>query len=66
MEEVFIFIYAKDGKIKALNINESKRLDSKLKDDGWKHTTTLNASTYIQYLHNECRNIIVEIKALSK
>ena len=66
MEQTFIFIYAKGHEIKVLNMYESKRLDSELKSDGWKHTSTLDACTYIQYLHNNCDNIRKEIKSLSK
>ena len=66
MEQTFIFIYAKKNEIKVLNIDESKRLDSELKSDGWKHTATLNPCTYIQHLHNNCDNIRKEIKSLSK
>ena len=66
MEQVFIFIYAKGYEIKVLNIEESKRLDAELKSDGWKHTQTLDACIFIQYLHNNCDNIRKEIKSLSK
>jgi hypothetical protein len=38
MEQIFVFIYAKGKEIKVLNIEESKRLDTELKFDGWKHT----------------------------
>ena len=66
MEQTFVFVYAKGYEIKVLNLGESKMLDAKLKSEGWKHTSTLNACTFIQYLHNDCDNITKEIKNLSK
>lgn len=66
MEQVFVFIYAKGYEIKVLNVEESKRLDSELKSEGWKHTATLDACTFIQYLHNDCDSIRKEVKNLSK
>ena len=68
MEQVFVFIYAKGKEIKVLNIEESKRLDVKLKSDGWKHTQTLDACVWIQYLHNNCKDVYLfnEVKSLSK
>ena len=68
MEQTFVFVYAKDGKIKALNIEESKRLQDELKKEGWVHTQTLDACVYIQYLHNDGENVdlIDEMKSLIK
>lgn len=68
MEQVFVFIYAKGKEIKALNIEESKRLNDELLKDDWKHTQTLDACCWIQYLHNNCEDVDVldEIKSLSK
>jgi hypothetical protein len=68
MEQVFVFIYAKGKEIKALNIEESKRLDSELKSNGWKHTRILDACVWIQYLHNDCEDVDLfdEVKSLSK
>ena len=40
MEQTFVFVYAKDGKIKALNIEESKRLQDELVKEEWVHTQT--------------------------
>ena len=68
MEQSFVFVYAKDGKIKALNIEEAKRLQDELIKDGWVHTQTLDACCYIQYLHNDCDDVdlIDEMKSLTK
>jgi len=68
MENVFVFIYAKNKEIKVLNIEESIRLDDSLKNEGWEHTSTLNACAWIQYLHNDCEDVDIheEVKSLSK
>ncbi len=68
MKETFVFVYAKGGKIKALNIEEAKKLQDELKKDGWVHTQTLDACVYIQYLHNDCEDVdlIDEITSLIK
>lgn len=64
MEKVFIFIYAKENEIKALNIEESKRLNDFLIKEGWKHTQTLDACVWIQYLCNECEDLGDEIMSM--
>ena len=68
MKEVFVFVYAKGEKIKVLSIEESKRLNDYLIKNGWKHTQTLNACIWIQFLHNDCENVDLfdEVKSLSK
>jgi len=68
MNEVFVFIYAKGQEIKALNIKESERLNSKLLNEGWVHTNTLEACAYIEYLHNrsEDDDLIEEIRSLNR
>lgn len=67
MKEAFVFIYARDNEIKALNIEESQKFGKSLKKDGWIHTQTLDACTWIQYLHNDCKeqDLLNEIMALS-
>ncbi len=68
MNQSFVIVYAKNGKIKALNIEESIRLQDELIKDGWVHTESLDACCYIQYLHNDCEEVdlIDKIKSLSK
>lgn len=65
--ETFIFIYAKENKIKVINLTESN-LHNGLIAEGWVHTQTLDACGYIQFLHNDCKEVdlIDEIKSLSK
>lgn len=64
MEQVFVFIYAKGNEIKALNIEESKRLNDSLIKDGWKHTKTIDACVWIQYLCNDCEDLGDEIRLM--
>ena len=64
MEQVFVFIYAKGKEIKALNIEESKRLNNSLIKDGWKHTKTIDACAWIQYLCNDCEDLGDEVRSM--
>lgn len=64
MEQAFVFIYAKGNEIKALNIEESKRLNDSLIKDGWKHTRTIDACVWIQYLCNDCEDLEDEIRSM--
>ena len=67
MKQLFVFIYAKGKKIKALSLEDSKTLRDTLLKDGWKHTQTLDACIWIQHLHNDCKflfEIDRELKSL--
>lgn len=66
--QTFIFIYAKDGKIKSLTLEEAKKVEKTLQKDGWKHVQTLDACTFLDYLYNECddNEKIIELKQLVK
>ena len=66
MEQIFVFIYAKDKKIRALNVEGVKRLNDSLIKEGWKHTQTLDACAWIQFLHNDCEDLFDQVKYLSK
>lgn len=68
MERLYVFIYSKDEKIKALNLEDAKNLGDNLVKDGWVHTQTLDPCVFIEYLHNECENVdlISEIISLRK
>jgi len=48
-----IFVYFKDGKIKILDIEHGKPDHEKMINDGWKHTSTVNASVFIEQLFND-------------
>ena len=62
--ENIIFIYAKDGKVKALNIKDAKPQAESLLSDGWKHTATINSCTWIEYLCNSCYDVEIEVTNL--
>lgn len=57
MTDAVVFIYAKNGKIKALDIEQTKKLWAELAKDGWIHTQTLDTCAWIQYLHNDCNEV---------
>ena len=59
-----IFIYAKDGKIKALNIEDASEKGQWYLSDGWKHTATLDPCTWIEYLCNSCYDVEIEVTNL--
>jgi hypothetical protein len=65
-EQVFVLVYAKGPRIKVLGIEDSVKYDKELREDGWKHTHTLDACMYLQFLHNKCENIEEEVMALKK
>ena len=59
-----IFIYAKDGKVKVLSIEDAKAQAESLLSDGWKHTATLDACIWIEYLCNSCYDVEIEVTNL--
>lgn len=64
MTQTFIFIYAREGKIKALSLEDTPSSEDNL--DGWVHTATLDVCKYLEYLHNDCKYVKKEIKSLNK
>jgi hypothetical protein len=46
----FLFIYAKEGKIKCLTVDEAH--EEKLTSEGWTHTATINPARWIEYMAN--------------
>lgn len=66
MIEPIIFIYAKDGKIRILSHGDALHDHNQLISDGWKHTETINAGKFLEHLHNECEDIVEQVKQLSK
>lgn len=64
--DTFIFVYAKDGKISCLTTDEAIKMDS-LKDNGWKHTATVNSVRWIEAVVNgdNAAELINELKGLT-
>lgn len=62
----FVFVYAKDGVVKVLNLAESQRQQQKLLDEGYVHTATLDACRYIVYIANcqDDKEILSTVKGL--
>lgn len=46
-----LFIYHKDGEIKALNFSDAKIWNDFYIYNGWEHTATINPSAWIQSLY---------------
>jgi len=60
-----IFVYAKDGKIKALDLETAlDGEEDKLKSEGYTHTATLDPCRFIEYLCNESQNVTADVKGL--
>ena len=50
----FIFVYAKNKRIKVLGLEGSKEEHDFLISDGWIHSATLDPCKWLEYLHNTC------------
>ena len=59
-----IFVYAKNGKIKALSLYFAQKDDTKLREDGWVHTATIDPILWLNKLCNDCDNVLKEISEL--
>jgi hypothetical protein len=63
-----VFIYHKEGKIKVLDLSDSKQSHIDMVENSWVHTTTLNPCVWIEYLFNQCEveDLFDNVKSLSK
>lgn len=50
----FLFIYAKEGKVKCLTVDQAH--DEKLTSEGWAHTATINPAKWIEAMANGYRD----------
>jgi len=59
-----VFIYAKDGKIKVIGLQNARKASDELKKEGWTHTATLDPCMFLEYLVNKANDadILKEIK----
>ena len=48
----FLFIYAKEGKIKCYTADEIRGKESQISMQGWTHTTTINPARWIEAMAN--------------
>ena len=60
------YIFERDKSFKVCGHSESARLWNNLIKDGYKHVSTVDWATYLQWLLNECPNIDEERKSLVK
>lgn len=67
MGDSLVFIYTKNNKIKALSLKGAIDYSEELLLDGYIHTETIEASMFIENVHNNCNDaeILSEIKLLS-
>ena len=60
-----IFVYAKDGKIKVIDLETAiNGEEDKLKSEGYTHTATLDPCRFIEYLCNESKSVVADVKGL--
>ena len=52
MDNYFLFIYKDGNDTKVLDFDESKAQHSKLIENGYKHTSTIDAKAWINYVAN--------------
>ena len=64
--DTFIFVFAKEGKIRCLTTGQGTEMDA-LEKEGWKHTATLNTVYWIEALVNgdNAAELINELKGQS-
>ena len=63
-KEIFLFVYAKDGRITILDEIANLKEGLNLIAQGYKHTATINPIVFIEYLANECEDLGDEMRAL--
>ena len=62
-----VYVYLKDGIVKALDHEEALKESKSLVALGWKHTFTLSPSTWFNYYLNcDNKTMLDEIKSLKK
>ena len=60
-----LFIYALNGKIKCLSVEEIPESQSMMLEAGWKHTATIDPARWIEAMangHNEPSDMLDEIQ----
>jgi len=62
MSEPIVFIYKKKDKIKVLGEDTATWFFDELKNNGWEHIKTINATTFIEQLFNENKILIESLK----
>lgn len=61
-----LFIYAKEGKIKVFDLENAptKSTERDFLKEGWRHTATIDPCAYLEYLVNDVKDIVAEVKSL--
>jgi len=64
---MILFIYAKDGNIKALDYDDAKWQHRSLIKQGYKHTATIDPAKFLEYIVEYTdEEIVKEIRNLSR
>lgn len=53
MADSIVFVYFKNGRIRALDSDTNKSEHEEMLSAGWRHTATVNAAVFIEQLFNE-------------
>lgn len=63
---MILYIYSKDGKVTARSelFWTQQSHDDKTLREGYKHTATINAKEWIEFLCNSCEDLSQEVKSL--
>jgi len=64
-----VFIYVKDGVVRALNCDEDIQTRKELIDNGWRHSATLDACKWIEHLCNNSLDVkddVAELKMVGR
>ena len=56
-----VFIYVKNGIVKALNCEEEIQTGKDLVNDGWKHSATLDVRRWIEHICNRSEDIEADV-----
>lgn len=64
-----LFVYAREGAIQCFDLEESARLGTQLKKEGWKHTMTIDPARWIEAIANPStlngdKRLIQELKGI--
>lgn len=60
MEQIFSFLYEKDGQYTVLSLNDAKEQEKSLLKEGWNHVATLDTLAWVNYQFNHMTTEIMD------